>query len=110
MPSLKPNVEKFLKRGVVYHIVCPRCLSCYVGQTTRHILNRIKEHSNKNAPVGNHFLKCHRTLTMNDVNILATSSRSAQYLMTLEALWIDKVKPNLNTKDEYKSRTLTIKF
>ena len=31
-------------------------------------------------------------------------------LMTLEALWIDEVKPNLNTKDEYKSRTLTIKF
>ena len=29
--------------------------------------------------------------------------------MTLEALWIWEIKTNINTKDEYKSRQLTIK-
>jgi len=30
--------------------------------------------------------------------------------MTLEALIIKAIKPTLNTKDEYRSRTLTIKL
>ena len=55
---------------------------------------------------GKTFCKHVNIKSVYDVNILASSSRLAQYLMTLEALWIDKVKPNLNTKDEYKSRKL----
>ena len=47
---------------------------------------------------------------MDDVTILATSSRSANHLMTLEALFIDQLRPQLNTKDEYKSGTLVVKF
>ena len=31
-------------------------------------------------------------------------------LLTLEALYITEIKQNLNTKDEYKSRTLKLKF
>ena len=31
-------------------------------------------------------------------------------LLTLEALWIRDVKPQLNTKDEFRSRALTIKL
>ena len=109
MPTLKPPVEKFLKSGVVYEINCPRCSSCYVGQTTRHLLSRIREHSNKNAPVGNHFMKCNVNISFDDVKIL-TTSRYVTTLMTLEALWINTIKPDLNTKDEYKSRTLTLKI
>ena len=30
--------------------------------------------------------------------------------MTLESLYIRAIKPTINTKDEYKSRTLVIKF
>ena len=47
---LKTPVEKALKSGVVYKIICPRCNSCYVGQTSRHLLNRIKEHRKKATP------------------------------------------------------------
>ena len=32
------------------------------------------------------------------------------HLLTLEALWIEEIKPALNVKDEYRSKTLTIKL
>ena len=31
-------------------------------------------------------------------------------LLTLDALFINELKPDLNTKDDYGSRTLTLKF
>ena len=110
LPSLKSSVDKSLKSGVVYKITCPRCNSCYVGQTRRHLITRIKEHVRKNAPVSIHMTSCQHTLTMDDVTILKASSRSTRHLMTLEALFINQLKPRLNTKDEHRSRTLVIKF
>ena len=47
---------------------------------------------------------------MENVNIIASTLKSITYLMTLEALFINDIKPSLNTKDEYRSRALVIKF
>jgi len=55
-----------------------------------------------------HLQQCEATLTEDDVKILASTSRGENYLMTLEALWIRDLKPSINTKDEYRSRTLVI--
>ena len=110
LPSLKSPVEKVLRSGVVYKITCPRCQSCYVGQTSRHIQTRFKEHMNQMTPVGKHLKQCQQTVSCEETEILASSSRGEDFLMTLEALWIQEVGPALNTKDEYKSRTLTIKL
>ena len=44
-----------------------------------------------------------------DITILGHSNVLWQ-LMTLEALYINQLKPSLNQKDEYKSRTLTLKL
>lgn len=110
LPSLKSTIDKTLRSGVVYKITCSRCDACYVGQTSRHLLSRIREHRLKSSPVGAHFISCNHVLTKDDVIILATSLKSPAHLMTLEALWIDEIKPSLNTKDEYRSRTLTIKM
>ena len=71
LPSLKTTVEKSLKSGIVYKITCPRCSSCYVGQTTRHLLSRIREHKRTNTPVGNHFEGCDQELSMDNVSIIA---------------------------------------
>ena len=109
LPSLKAPVEKSLKSGVVYEICCSRCNSRYVGQSSRHLTTRIKEHSRVSAPVGSHFLQCGVKLTLDDVKILATS-QTLKHLMILEAIFINDTKPVLNTKDEYKSHTLVIKF
>ncbi|XP_057292546.1 uncharacterized protein LOC130621255 [Hydractinia symbiolongicarpus] len=105
LPSLKPTVEKSLKSGVVYKFSCPRCSSCYVGQTSRHLICRFKEHR-RNGPVADHWKECERELSIDDVTILCSNSKSTYHLMTLEALFINQLKPSLNTKDEYRFRPL----
>ena len=111
LPSLKPLIEKSFKSGIVYQITCPRCNSRYVGQSVRHLLTRIKEHSRRSTPVGSHFHLCNNnTISIdNDVKILTTSNSQRQLLIK-EALFINGLKPSLNTKDEYRSHTLVIKF
>ena len=110
MPSLKEPVDKALRSGLVYKITCSRCQSCYVGQTTRRLLVRIREHKRAGTPAESHFRACDVVLIMDDVSIIATYNKSVYKLMTLEALFIRSLKPPLNKKDEYKSRTLTIKI
>lgn len=44
LASLKPSLDKSLKSRVVNKIECTSCISCYVGQPSRHLHNRIKEH------------------------------------------------------------------
>ena len=105
LPSLKPYVEKFLiKSNIVYKISCSRCDACYVRQSTRHLITRFKEHK-KNGPVGDTHEELQRNINngniIYNVNIIAKTNRSANHLMTLEALNIKAIKPNLNTKDEY---------
>ena len=110
MPSLKPPVEKVLRSGVVYKIECPRCQACYVGQTGRHLTTRFKEHQSKKGPVKTHFSECNMPLEIDMVEILASSQKSEQHRLTLEALYIREIKPSLNTKDEYRNRELRIRF
>ena len=110
LPSLKPSVNKMLKSGLVYLITCPRCSACYVGETTRHLQTRTKEHIQKAGPMKTHLAECAATLSDEDVEILQTSSRGEAYLLTLEALHQKERKPAINTKEEYRSRELTIKL
>ena len=108
LPSLKPNVEKSYKSGAVYEIMCPQCKLCYVGQTRRHLITRLKEHSRPGAPVGKHLARCKATININDMKILASSTYESR-LLILEALIIKDNKPLLNTKDEYRSHTLVLR-
>ena len=113
LPPLKASVEKSYKSCVVYKINCPRCQSCYVGYTCRHLITRIKEHRCPKAPVSIHFNSCSNGTylpSIDDVEIIASSTISEKHLMTLEALNIGQIKPKLNTRDEFKSHVLTLKL
>ena len=111
LPSLKPSIRTELRSNVVYHIVCSGCNACYVGQTGRHLITRFKEQSNPSKPVGKHIVECTGSRPrFDDVSILDSSNRGEYHLMTLEALYIREIKPTLNTKDEYRSRQLTLKI
>ena len=110
LPALKPPIEKALQSVVVYQISCPRCDSRYVGQSVRHLITRIKEHLKPSTPVGSHCKACDVKISMeNDVVILSKAKYQRQLLIQ-EALYIKELKPSLNTKDEFKSHTLLIKF
>ena len=109
LPSLKPPVDKMIKSNFVYNISCPRCQSCYVGQTRRQLQRRFIEHIQK-GPVKEHMAVCQVDLTNNDIDILGSTSKGEKQLLTLEALYQKDISPNLNTKEEYKSRKLLIKF
>ena len=47
---------------------------------------------------------------MKDNVILGSTTKGEKQFLTLEALYQKELKPSINTKEEYKSRTLTIKF
>ena len=113
LPPLKPTVPKMLRSAVVYKIDCPGCDSGYVGFTSRHLQQRVREHIGKSGVVRKHIDECSPLFRGEnldkEINILAYSN-SLVKLMTLEALFIKQFAPSLNTKDEFKSRTLTLKF
>ena len=98
-----------LHNNVVYKISCPRCESSYVGQTTRHLQQRFREHIGNKGPVKSHFEICNLAPNENVISILSRNNNS-EHLLTLEALFIKEIDPVINTKDEYRSRTLTLKF
>ena len=111
MPSLKSPVPKMHMSNVVYKLNCPRCNSSYVGQTSRHLLHRTREHLGNRGIMRAHLDMCGvRDLNeIDDISILGHSNILCK-LMTIEALFINQLKPSLNQKDEYKSRTLTLKL
>ena len=75
-------------------------------------LMRIGEHRNARTPVGSHFKNCisDDSIDWEDVKILHATPRSVDFLLALEALYIEEVHPRLNTKEEYWSRNLTLRF
>ena len=110
--QLKAKVPDEIASRVVYQITCPSCGACYVGQTCRHARTRLGEHRTKSKePVRIHFVPCaKRKANQEDMRILHRTTRSREFLETLEALYIREIGPTLNTKDEYRSRELTILF
>ena len=84
LPSLKPKVEKIIKSNVVYNISCPRCQSCYVGQTRRQLQRRFLEHIQK-GPVKEHMTDCQVDLAYSDIEILGSTIKGEKQLLTLEA-------------------------
>ena len=47
MFKVKDTIPQFLESFVVYKFVCPGCNVCYIGETTRHLSTKIKEHLEK---------------------------------------------------------------
>ena len=57
-----------------------------------------------------HFGKCDNALTKDCIEVLASTQKTEVHLITLEALFIKEIEPTINTKDEYRQRTLKIKL
>ena len=59
--------------------------------------------------VGQHVVECCGALTAFNFKIIDQCQHSEK-MMTIEDLHISRHKPQLNTRDEYKSRELTLKY
>ena len=70
----------------------------------------LREHIGNKGPIKSHFETCSITPDNNLISVLGRSFKGESRLLTLEALFIKEFAPVLNTKDEYRSRTLTLKF
>ena len=106
--QLKTPVPRMLQSSVVYKITCPGCDASYVGQTQRTLSQRFREHARPRSLIGIHFQSCDVTPSEEHVQILGKNH--GEKLLSLEALFINKYKPQLNSKDEYKRRMLKLKF
>ena len=100
-----------LKSRVVYNLFCSGCTSTYVGQTVRHLITRIEEHKKADSSVGLHLQQCQLEGKSADLSWeIIDRSNNQTKLLTLEAIHIRKEKPDLNTRDEFRSRELTLKI
>ena len=101
-----------MQRRVIYKITCPGCTSCYVGQTRRYLFTRFNEHKNqKDGAVKSHFYNCvKQKASFQDIEVIDTTTKSLDHLLTLEALYIRDLKSKLNTKDEFRNKELIIKI
>ena len=98
-----------IRSSVAYSICCPTCSGIYIGKTVRHLSTRIKEHAREGSTVSEHFRACDARVTMRDVRFV-DSSCHIRTLMALEAIYVQRKKPLLNTRDEYRSRRLHYVF
>ena len=75
---------------------------------TRHLQTRLQGYKRASAPVRAHLRECGANMDMN-VKVIDRSF-DENNLLTLEALHIAKLKPALNTREEYRQRQLTLQL
>ena len=106
--SLKLSFDKDLKSHVVNELTCNGCQSIYVGQTGRHITTRAAEHAKVDSPMRVHAIESNGDKTAFQLKILEQCCNQSK-LMTVKVLYIRTLKPAINTRDEYRTRELTLK-
>ena len=100
MFNVKDPIPKFLKSFVVYKFVCPGCNASYIGETSRYLSTRIKEHLETDKKshifanlVSNETCKALRTENCSEI----IESASTPFKLKLkEAMHIICRKPSLN--------------
>ena len=98
-----------LRSDVIYQINCPLCTQSYVGQTERHTTARFTEHILREGPVKVHMGKCKGSLKEENISVIM-EVREKSKLGTYEAIFLKEIKPEINTKEEFKSKKLHIKW
>ena len=96
----------------MYERTCSGCNSTYVNLTVRHLATRVDEHCKEDSPVGKHLFELNQEVggTAELKSEIIDQTANTQKLLTLEALHIWRERPRINTRDEFKSRELTVKL
>jgi hypothetical protein len=90
------------RTGIVYEIDCNRCEDIYIGQTGRHLRDRLKEHKQSvdkghltTSAVAEHAYAKHHEINWDNVKILDQDSNKTRRLVK-ESLHIRTKKPAMN--------------
>ena len=68
------NYLPFRQSNVVYEITCSQCNLSYVGQTSRHLQQRFKEHIGSSGLLKKHFQDCDVSPSFEMVKILGKAN------------------------------------
>ena len=92
----KARIKNGLLSNVVYELTCQTCNGFYVGQTSRHLMQRFKEHQRGNT-LPTHT--CTTGVKEEGLRILYRG-RGTYEIRIAEAIYINDRKPTLNGKEE----------
>ena len=98
--NVKDSVPRLFRSNVVCKFICEECNSAYVGETSRHLSTRVREHlsTDKNSNIFKHLMssdKCKKGCNYSCFTILY-SANTYHYPKIKEALHIIRGKPVLN--------------
>ena len=86
------------RKNVVYQLTCNVCRNTYIGSTIRPLHTRIKEHiSRTSSSFYKHLRSCN---TNNFTTTILTSDNDSCNIRLKEAIYIKKLKPTINNKEE----------
>ena len=87
---------------MVYQIDCKECEATYVGQTGRHLRERLKEHTKaldkgniRNSGVAEHAFEAHHDIDLDKIKVLDVESNQNRRQVR-EALRIRNLDPSMN--------------
>ena len=112
MFNVKEPIPKSPKSLVVYKFIFPGCNACYIGETTRHLLTRIKEHlkTDKKSHIFAHLVNnetCKALSTENCFEIIDSATTPFR-LKLKEAMHIIWKNPPLNKQQKHVSVSITV--
>ena len=110
--GVKDFVPQSLRSRVVYKFQCASCNACYIGETTRHLSTRIREHlvSDKSSHIYKHLQEsetCKNSCSAESFTILDYATSKFQ-IKIKEALYIKWDNPSLNR--QLKQLDLSLSF
>ena len=110
MFSNKSPTPLGLCSDLVYQYTCNGCNATYIGETSRHLCKRIKEHSrlDNGSNIAEHNLKCKKKIEENDFQILCNRFKNYWERVTCEALLIRSMDPKINIQASHSTSLLNI--
>ena len=111
MFSVKDPVPLDLRSRLVYKFLCAGCNACYIGETSRHLSTRVREHlsRDRNSHVYQHLQQsqaCRCLANKNCFSIVDCAPNKLQ-LMLKEAMHIKWENPTLNKQLKHADLTLS---
>ena len=105
-------MNKSLRSCVVYKFTCVECNSVYIGETSRHLSTRVREHlfTDKNSHIFKHLKNsttCKHLCSESSFKALDSAS-TYHNLKIKEALHIMWERPNLNKQLQHYNISLSL--